>query len=185
MAERPRERLVPAAGRSVNQAGSDDHAASAAGGRRVMVIGVGNALCHDDGAGLAVARRLRARGAAAPIAVREHEGETLALLDVWAGSDAVVLVDAIRSGATPGTIHRFDASEEPLPSELRGSSSTHAVGLGEAIELGRSLQRLPRRVLVLGVEGRRFDAGVGLSAEVEAGVDGLADFVLSEARALA
>jgi len=44
---------------------------------------------------------------------------------------------------------------------------------------------LPRRVLVLGVEGRRFDAGVGLSAEVEAGVDGLADLVLGEARALA
>ena len=119
------------------------------------------------------------------MAVCEHEGETLALLDVWAGSDAVVLVDAIRSGARPGTIHRFDASEQPLPSELRGSSSTHAVRIGEAIELARSLQRLPRRVLVLGVEGRRFDAGVGLSAEVEAGVDSLADVVLGEARALA
>ena len=157
----------------------------AAGGRSVMVIGVGNALRHDDGAGLAVARRLRARSGAVPIAVREHEGETLALLDLWAGSNAVVLVDAICSGATPGTIHRFDASEEPLPSELRGSSSTHAVGIGEAIELARSLQRLPRRVLVLGVEGRRFDAGAGLSAEVEAGVGSLADLVLGEARALA
>ena len=157
----------------------------AAGGRSVMVIGVGNALRHDDGAGLAVARRLRSLPGGVPIAVREHEGETLALLDLWAGSDAVVLVDAIRSGATPGTIHRFDASEEPLPSELRGSSSTHAVGIGEAIELARSLRRLPRRVLVLGVEGRRFDAGAGLSAEVEAGVDGLADLVFGEARALA
>jgi len=150
-----------------------------------MVIGVGNALRHDDGAGLVVARRLRARRGGVPITVREHEDETLALLDLWAGRDAVVLVDAIRSGARPGTIHRFDASEEPLPSELRGSSSTHAVGIGEAIELARSLQRLPRRVLVLGVEGRRFDAGAGLSAEVEAGLDGLADLVLGEARALA
>ena len=160
-------------------------AASAAGERSVMVIGVGNALRHDDGAGLVVARRLRARRGGVPITVREHEDETLALLDLWAGSDAVVLVDAIRSGARPGTIHRFDASEQPLPSELRGSSSTHAVGIGEAIELARSLQRLPRRVLVLGVEGRRFDAGAGLSAEVEAGLDGLADLVLGEARALA
>ena len=179
MAERSRERLAPAAERSAKPA------ASAAGERSVMVIGVGNALRHDDGAGLVVARRLRARRGGVPITVREHEDETLALLDLWAGSDAVVLVDAIRSGATPGTIHRFDASEEPLPSELRGSSSTHAVGIGEAIELARSLRRLPRRVLVLGVEGRRFDAGAGLSAEVEAGLDGLADLVLGEARALA
>jgi len=170
---------VPAADSSAKPA------ASAAGERSVMVIGVGNALRHDDGAGLVVARRLRARRGGVSIPVREHEGEPLALLDLWAGSDAVVLVDAIRSGATPGTIHRFDASEEPLPSELRGSSSTHAVGIGEAIELARSLQRLPRRVLVLGVEGRRFDAGAGLSAEVEAGLDGLADLVLGEARALA
>ena len=172
-------RLVPAAD------GSAKAAASAAGQHSVMVIGVGNALRHDDGAGLVVARRLCARRGGVPIVVREHEGETLALLDLWAGSDAVVLVDAIRSGARPGTIHRFDASERPLPRELRGSSSTHAVGIGEAIELARSLQRLPRRVLVLGVEGRRFDAGVGLSAEVEAGVDSLADVVLGEARALA
>jgi hydrogenase maturation protease len=179
VAERPGERLAPAAERSAEEA------ASAAGGRSVMVIGVGNALRHDDGAGLEVARRLRARSGAAPIAVREHEGETLALLELWAGSDAVVVVDAIRTGARPGTIHRFDASEQPLPGGLRGSSSTHAVGIGEAIELARSLQRLPRRVLVLGVEGRRFDAGVGLSAEIEAGVDGLADLVLGEARALA
>jgi hydrogenase maturation protease len=177
--ERPRERLAPAAARFAQAA------CSAARVRSVMVIGVGNALRHDDAAGLEVARRLRARSEEAPIAVREHEGETLALLDLWAGSDAVVLVDAIRSGAQPGTIHRFDASEQPLPSELRGSSSTHAVGIGEAIELARSLQRLPRRVLMLGVEGRRFEAGVGLSAEIEAGVDRLAELVLAEARALA
>jgi hydrogenase maturation protease len=179
VAERRGERLAPAADSSAKAA------ATAAGGRSVMVIGVGNALRHDDGAGLAVARRLRARSGRTPIAVREHEGETLALLELWAGSDAVVLVDAIRSGATPGTIHRFDASEEPVPGELRGSSSTHAVGIGEAIELARSLQRLPRRVLLLGVEGRRFDAGVGLSAEIEARVDDLVDLVLGEARALA
>jgi len=150
----------------------------------VVVIGVGNALRHDDAAGLEVVRRLRARAQAAEIAVYEQEGEPLALLDVWEGADGVVLVDAIRCGDPPGTIHRVDASQEPIPARLRSSTSTHAVGVGEAIELARALRRLPRWVVLFGVEGHRFDAGSGLSEEVEAAVGELADAVLREASEL-
>jgi hydrogenase maturation protease len=147
----------------------------------VVVIGVGNALRHDDAAGLEIARRLRTRAKAAEIAVYEQECETLALLDLWQGADAVVLVDAIRCGEAPGTILRIDATSAPIPARLGGSSSTHAVGVGEAIEMARALRRLPKRVVLFGVQGRRFDAGRGLSAEVEAIADQLADTVLREA----
>lgn len=150
-----------------------------------MVIGVGNEFRHDDAAGLEVVRGLRALASAAGIAVREEEGETLALLEEWEGAEAVVLVDAIRSGVAPGTIHRVDATSQPIPAGLRGSTSTHAVGVGEAIELARALERLPRRVVVYGVEGRRFDAGRGLSEEVQAIIAPLADAVLAEACKLA
>jgi hydrogenase maturation protease len=151
----------------------------------VMVIGVGNEFRHDDAAGLEVVRGLRARASAAPIALREQEGETLALLDQWDGADAVVLVDAIRSGAPPGTIHRVETTSQPIPARLRSSTSTHAVGIGEAIELARALGRLPARVLVYGVEGLRFDAGRGLSEEVQAAIGPLSNAVLVEAREFA
>jgi len=157
----------------------------------VVLIGVGNALRHDDAAGLEVVRRLRAQANAARIAARaqiallEHEGEPLALLDMWEGARAAVLVDAVSSGAEPGTIHRVDASRGPIPARLRSSTSTHAVGLGEAIELARELRRLPARVLLYGVEGARFDAGSGLSRPVQALIAPLADAVLGEARELA
>ncbi len=163
----------------------------------MVVIGVGNALRQDDAAGVEVARRLRTRAGAAKIAggvevagdgeiaVLQHEGEPLGLLELWDGARAVVLVDAIRSGAAPGTIHRVDASCEPIPALLNGSSSTHAVGVGEAIELARALDRLPERVVVYGVEGACFDAGSGLSGEVEGVIDTLAEAVLREAGELA
>lgn len=147
----------------------------------VLVIGVGNALRRDDAAGLEIVRRVRARTKAGEIATYEHGGEMLALLDIWEGADAVVLVDAIRSGARPGTIHRVDATSAAIPVRLRCSSSTHAVGIGEAIELARLLGRLPKTVLLIGVEGHRFEAGDGLSEEVEAMVGELADAVLVEA----
>ncbi len=150
-----------------------------------MVIALGNALRHDDAAGLAVMRKLRARPSLAGVALCEHEGETLALLDLWAGAGAVVLIDAASSGAQAGTIHRFDASFEPIPAWARDRASTHAVDLGEAIELARALGRLPARTIVYALEGQRFDAGSGLSEDVQAAIAVLADTVLDEVRRLA
>jgi hydrogenase maturation protease len=113
-------------------------------------------------------RRLRERGMQTGIEVSERLCEANDLLEAWQGRDAVVLVDAMRSGEAPGTIRRFDVSSEPLPARLRCSMSTHAFGLHDAIELGRALNRLPRRVIVLAGEGRHFEAGATPSGEVEA-----------------
>jgi len=153
--------------------------------RSVLVVGVGNELRRDDGAGIAVARRLAAGEVPGGIEVREEHGEPVGLLEHWGSCDAVVLVDTMRSGAAPGTVRRIDASAEALPRGLQGPASTHAIGLGDAIELARTLDRAPRRVIVHAVEGRRFDAGATLSPEVAAAVPALAAAVLREARELA
>ena len=127
-------------------------------GRRpgLIVIGVGNAWRGDDAAGLAVARR--AGGL-------EHEGECLALLEAWGPDDEVAIVDAASSGAPPGTVHRLDPLDRPLPPGML-SSSTHAIGVPEAIELARALDRLPRALRVYGIEGESFETGTGLSPAV-------------------
>jgi hydrogenase maturation protease len=150
----------------------------------VLVIGVGNSLRGDDGAGVEVVRRLREPAGQGGIEVGEQPCEPTDLLHAWQGRDAVVLVDTMCSGAPPGTIRRFDASNEPLPARSRGSASTHAFGLDQAIELGRALHRLPRRVIVFAVEGRTFEAGAQLSDEVEAVAPALAHAVLREATEL-
>jgi hydrogenase maturation protease len=133
-----------------------------------LVVGVGNEWRSDDAAGLLVARGLRE---SPPPGVRivESEGEPLDLVEEWSGLDEAIVVDAVRSGSEPGTIHRVDAIQGQLPAELfRGS--THVLGLAEAVELARALERLPRRLLVLGIEGRRFTAGSGLTPEVQRAV---------------
>ena len=85
----------------------------------------------------------------------------------------------------PGTVSRLDASTEPLPARLQTSSSTHAFGLHEAVELGRALGQLPARVIVYAIEGRSFQAGAALSAELQDGLPALAESVWAEATALA
>lgn len=146
------------------------------------MIGIGNELRGDDAAGLQVARRLRAGEPG--VAVREHAGEAVDLLEMWRGADAVVLVDAVRSGAPPGTVHRIDASAEPIPAALSRTSS-HAISAAEAIELGRALGRLPATVVVYGIEGCQYLAGAALSESIAPAIDAVANAVRQEARSLA
>lgn len=151
----------------------------------VLVIGIGNRVRGDDSASGEVVRRLHERGAQTGIEVSQQLCAPNDLLEVVQGRDAVVVVDTMRSGDPPGTIRRFDASSEPLPARLRGSVSTHAFGLHEAIELARALHRLPQRVIVFAVEGQHFEAGATPSDEVEAAIAPLACAVLRAARELA
>ena len=144
---------------------------------RVVVVGVGNAYRGDDGAGLAVAERVR--GLVEGVEVVTCEQEASRVIDAIEGRDAAVLVDASSSGATPGTIHRFDASIEPVPARSF-RSSTHAFGVAEAIELARALGKLPGTVVVYGIEGEEFSAGEGLSAAVAAAVEPAVDAVMGE-----
>ncbi len=145
------------------------------------IIGVGNATRGDDGAGIEAVGRLHERAQRAGIATHAHEGEALALIELWRDATAVVLLDALRGGGPPGRIVRAEASSAPLPALMHGSSSTHAVCVSEAIELSRALERLPASVVVLGVVGRSFELGEGLSQPVRDALGNLAEAALEEA----
>jgi hydrogenase maturation protease len=114
--------------------------------------------------------------------VRVCEEEPTRLIDAFDDADVAFVVDAVSTGAPAGTVHRFDASGGPIPStELR--SSTHALGIGEALELARALGRLPRTTVVFGVEGEEFTAGKRLTPAVAQGVALTAEKVLEEVAA--
>jgi len=147
---------------------------------KVLMIGVGNEYRGDDGAGLAVARQLR-KEAPPEINVVEETGEGTALVEAWKGADFVIVVDAIQSGASPGTIRRFDTEKEKFPTEVF-SHSTHAFGISGAIELARTLKELPSHLIVYGIEGQNFAASEKLSPPVEKAVAACAALVLAEAQ---
>jgi len=143
-----------------------------------VVIGIGNAWQGDDGAGLAVARRVR-ESAPDGVDIVELEGEPVSIVDAWGGGEEVFLIDAVSAGTAPGTVHRVDATDTPLPSEL-STASTHTFGVGEAVELARALGRLPRRLIVYGIEAGNLGAGRELSPEVASAVDEVAERILQE-----
>jgi hydrogenase maturation protease len=143
-----------------------------------IFIGVGNPFRGDDAVGRAVVGRLR--GELPPeIKVQEESGDGTELLEAWEGADCVILVDAVQSGAPPGTIHRLDARFEKLPAWF-SHSSTHSFGVAEAIELARTMGDLPAKLVVYGIEGLDFSAGTELSPEVAEVVPAAASLILQE-----
>ena len=144
---------------------------------RTVVIGIGNAYRRDDGVGLVVVESVRDR-VDEGVEVLTYEQEPSRLIEAWEGAGAVIVVDAA-SGPEPGTVRRFDAVEQPIPAGVF-RSSTHAFGVGDAIEISRTLGTLPARLVVYGVAGEDFAAGVGLTAPVQAAVGAVAEAILRD-----
>jgi hydrogenase maturation protease len=146
---------------------------------RPIVIGVGNRYRGDDAAGPEVARSLAER--APELDAVEHELEPSGLIELWTGRDLAIVADATRPAGEPGRVHRLEIGAEPIPARVPATVSTHALDLAEAIELARSLDRLPDRLVVYAVEGASFETGAPLTPEVEAAVKSVVTAVLDEA----
>ena|SRR5450759_1707904 len=143
-----------------------------------LLIGIGNDYRSDDGAGLAICRELKKRElAGAPVIECASDGT--ALMEMLKTANRVILIDAVSSGASAGTIYRFDALAEQIP--LRFSfQSTHSLGVAEAIGLARALDQLPPYLIVYAIEGKDFTTEVGLSPEVEEAVQQVVELVIRE-----
>lgn len=147
---------------------------------RALVIGIGNPDRGDDGAGRAVARLLTTR-ALPKTDFRETEGEATDILAFIEEAEAVWLVDASRSGAAPGAIRTFDLNEGPLPATA-GDTSTHGLGLSQALELARAFGTLPSHCRVLAIEGKDFETGAPMSPHVRTAVEELTARLETEIR---
>ena len=145
-----------------------------------LVIGIGNEERGDDAVGLLIARRLAALGLDG-VSVITEQREGLALIDAWerAGAAQVILIDAVISGAPPGTVRRLPVDAEPLPL-LDARTTSHSLGVAQAVELARTLGRLPVSLVVYAVEGRQFTLGAPPSPEVARAIDQAVDAIRAE-----
>ena len=144
-----------------------------------LIIGVGNPDRGDDGVGVAVVRALG--GSLPPDAATIELGDDVTrLLTLFPKAPRILIIDVMRWGEAPGTIHRFDARVAPLPVAAFRSASAHALDVANAIELGRALELLPEELLVFGIEGLEFTRGAAVSPPVSQAVPALIAVVLAE-----
>jgi len=121
---------------------------------KILVLGLGNPLVTDDSVGLRVAEELKSRLAGRPdVVVSEDYWGGLRLMERMVGFDRAIVIDAICTGAPPGTIHRLTPGSIPT----QRSASTHDVNLPTALAVGRAAGlHLPRDedILLVGIEAQ-------------------------------
>ena len=114
-----------------------------------------------------MARNLTSKTGHPHVQVELVELPGLGLLDLIQGARFVILVDAVRSHAKPGTIHVLTA--EQLESFSGGTSSAHGWGVAETLALGKMLvlSSLPQKLMLIGIEAGDLTLGESLSLEVK------------------
>lgn len=145
--------------------------------RRVLVLGLGNDILCDDAVGLVVAAAVGERLADRPeITALASPEMGLSLLDLVEGYDALVIVDAVQTGAgAAGTVHELT----PDDLEVVPRMSPHFLGVGDVLALGRHLGIcVPERVRIFAIEVEDARTlGTELTAPVRGAISGIVDRV--------
>jgi len=137
----------------------------------ILVLGLGNQLLGDDGAGLRMLELL-AEEFPPDDAVEFLDGGTqgLALTGYLADREAILVLDAMALGEPAGTVHVL-SGEELWRIRTPHGGTAHE---GNALELFATARMLDYRwseVAAIGIEPRNIRTGIGLSAGVESALD--------------
>jgi hydrogenase maturation protease len=145
---------------------------------RIGLLGLGNLMRTDDAVGMLALRQLSEDGRL-PEAVRVIEGETLGLdlLDDLHGISHLLTLDAVDTGAEPGTLVRFEGADL---ASLPISKSVHLLGFSDLLNVLRLMEAAPIEVVLLGVQPASTDWGTALTPLVDAGKIKLANTALEQ-----
>jgi len=131
----------------------------------VLVLGIGNLVMSDDGAGVRVVQELQKRYLF-PSHVEIMDGGTLGLdlLPKLEGIERLLVVDAVETGGKPGTLVRL--SGEELPIALQTKVSPHQMGLKDLLAVAELLGHSPREMMLIGIQPASIEMGDELSPRV-------------------
>ena len=144
-------------------------------GAKLKIIGVGSPF-GDDRLGWIAAERIRALPAylsekdSIDISILDRPGA--ALISHWQDADAVILIDAVQSGAAPGTLHILSADDIDTNTQL---TSSHGFGIASTVALARSLDELPEYFYLCGIEIDPTNLGEDLGICVREAINPLVD----------
>jgi hydrogenase maturation protease len=134
----------------------------------ILVLGIGQSLRGDDAAGLEAVHLWQAKhpNTAARVQVGYSELPGLALLDLFVGMDAAILLDAVQSTKSAGSV--IQLGPDDLASFTPEAGSAHGWGVAETLQLGLALNPALAqvRMTLIGIVGKDFSLGAGLSPQV-------------------
>jgi hydrogenase maturation protease len=143
----------------------------------VLVLGIGNILLSDEGAGVRAVEALQNRYDCSD-AVEIVDGGTtgIELLSYFEDRSHILIIDAVKTGNKPGAIVRI---EDP-PAFFQKKISPHQIGLADVLGLALLTDSMPKNVTLFGIEPKQLSTGLDLSTEVAGNLSQLVDMVVAE-----
>jgi len=145
----------------------------------ILVLGIGNMLLSDEGAGNKAVADLQQRFHFPP-EVEVVDGGTMGLdlLPYLDDRTHLFIIDAVKSGNAPGTMVRLELDNPPA--YFRTKISPHQLGLSEVLAVATLTDNLPPKIVLFGIEPKDLSTGLGMSPEVAENIGRLAEMVVDE-----
>ena len=147
-----------------------------------VVLGVGNLILGDEGAGIRCVEWLETHGLPDGVVAIDGGTSTHELLGDLENLDLLVIVDAVVTGSAPGTLVRLEGDR--IPSAFSNKLSPHQHGINDLLANLMLLGRSPKRIVLFGITPMRIELGLELSPEVAAVIPELGARVLAELQAV-
>jgi hydrogenase maturation protease len=126
--------------------------------KTIAVVGIGNSLLTDDGAGIHTLERFAEGNTNDDVFCLDGGTVGLALLDRLSDLDGLVALDAMKLGLRPGTVTVLEG-EEMDAHLLNQHGSVHEVGLSDLMDAMRLRGDLPLKRALIGIEPQDMDWG--------------------------
>ena len=128
----------------------------------LKIIAVGNDLYGDDGIGLAVLEILTSIPNIENVELVNGATDALGLIDHFIDVDHVVIIDAAQMGEQPGTVKVFGKEDVKMMIKM-DNLSVHGISLAETFEIAESIDSLPEKVTIIGIEPKNIGISQNLS----------------------
>ena len=146
--------------------------------KNTLILGLGNILLGDEGVGVRVVEQLLSRPLPDWIEVIDGGTAGYELINFFEGKERVIIVDAVKTNDTPGSVYKMDLSvvQEDETVQL----SLHQIGLKNVFKMA-SMMDLNPEVTLIGIVPKNYqDYNIGLSDEVEKAIPLAIETVLKE-----
>ena len=144
---------------------------------RITIIGIGNSLMTDDGAGVHVAAALNQMGLDEQVRILDGGTLSFTLLDEVEDSEFLIIADAAELHSPPGTVQLFQDQEMDAYLGSSNRPSVHEVNLMDVLTAARIRGRMPTRHALVGIQPQSIGWGTEPSATVARAVDEAAGII--------
>lgn len=146
-------------------------------GPAITVIGVGNTILQDEGAGVHMCRHLEKHWSCTPPVAFQNGGTSgLGITDLMAGYEIAIILDTILLSAPPGTLKVLKKPELLKPVSSEGLAG-HALGLKKGLEFARLAGDLPKEVVLVAIVPAIIEYGEELSSQLKVAMGNYANAV--------